>query len=79
MMPERGWSKIDALEMDQTFWWRGEHRACGNHVIGRPRDTHSRQVRCEVVERDRPHCRKVLAQWGVDVDRGLVSAAFASR
>jgi endonuclease YncB( thermonuclease family) len=70
-------SGIDAPELDQTFWWRGQHIACGTMSLAALEAlTAGVKVRCEVVERDR-HGRlvaKVFSPNGVDIGRRLVSA-----
>jgi endonuclease YncB( thermonuclease family) len=71
---------IDAPELDQTFWWRGEQIACGTMALAALEALIAGvKVRCEVIERDR-HGRlvaKVYSPNGVDVSRRLVSAGWA--
>ena len=71
---------IDAPELDQTFWWRGQKLVCGTMALAALEAiTAGVKVRCKVVERDR-HGRlvaKVFAPDGVDVGRRLVSAGWA--
>jgi endonuclease YncB( thermonuclease family) len=71
---------IDAPELDQTFWWRGEQIACGTMSLAALEALIAGvKVRCEVIERDR-HGRlvaKVYSPNGVDVGRRLVSAGWA--
>ena len=68
---------IDAPELDQTFWWRGQQIACGTMSLAALEALIAGvKVRCEVVERDR-HGRlvaKVFSPNGVDIGRRLVSA-----
>jgi endonuclease YncB( thermonuclease family) len=45
---------IDAPELDQTFWWRGQQIACGTMSLAALEAlTAGVKVRCKVVERDR--------------------------
>jgi endonuclease YncB( thermonuclease family) len=71
---------IDAPELEQTFWWRGEHVACGTMALAALEAlTAGVKLRCEAVERDR-HGRlvaKVFSPNGVDIGRRLVSAGWA--
>jgi endonuclease YncB( thermonuclease family) len=71
---------IDAPELDQTFWWRGQQIACGTMSLAALEALIAGvKVRCEVVERDR-HGRivaKVFSPNGVDIGRRLVSAGWA--
>ena len=71
---------IDAPELDQTFWWRGEQIACGTMSLAALEALIAGvKVRCEVIERDR-HGRlvaKVFSSNGVDIGRRLVSAGWA--
>ena len=68
---------IDAPELDQTFWWRGQHMAYGAMSLAALEALIAGvKVRCEVVERDR-HGRlvaKVCSPNKVDIGRRLVSA-----
>jgi hypothetical protein len=69
---------IDAPELDQTFWWRGQQLlVCGTMALAALEAlTAGVKVRCKPVERDR-HGRvvaKVFAPDGVDISRRLVSA-----
>ena len=67
---------IDAPELDQTFWWRGQKLVCGTMALAALEAlTAGVKLRCQVVERDR-HGRlvaKVFSPNGVDIGRGLVS------
>jgi len=71
---------IDAPELDQTFWWRGQQLVCGTMALAALEAlTAGVKVRCEAVERDR-HGRlvaKVFTPNGVDIGRRLVSAGWA--
>jgi endonuclease YncB( thermonuclease family) len=71
---------IDAPELDQTFWWRGQQIVCGTMSLAALEALIAGvKVRCEVVERDR-HGRlvaKVFSPNGVDIGRRLVSAGWA--
>jgi len=71
---------IDAPELDQMFWWRGRHRACGTMALAALEVlTAGVKVRCEVVERDR-HGRlvaKCFSPNGVDIGRRMVAAGWA--
>ena len=71
---------IDAPELDQTFWWRGEQVACGMMALAALEAlTAGVKLRCEAVERDR-HGRlvaKCFSPNGVDIGRRLVSAGWA--
>ena len=71
---------IDAPELDQTFWWRGQEMACGAMSLAALEAlTAGVKVRCKVVERDR-HGRlvaKVFSPNGVDIGRRLVLAGWA--
>lgn len=71
---------IDAPELDQTFWWRGQKLVCGTMALAALEAlTAGVRVRCKVVERDR-HGRlvaKVFSPDGVDVGRRLVAAGWA--
>jgi endonuclease YncB( thermonuclease family) len=68
---------IDAPELDQTFWWRGQQIACGTMSLAfLEMLTAGVKARCEMTERDR-HGRlvaKVFSPNGVDIGRRLVSA-----
>jgi endonuclease YncB( thermonuclease family) len=45
---------IDAPELDQTFWWRGQHILCGTMALAALEAlTAGVKLRCEAVERDR--------------------------
>jgi endonuclease YncB( thermonuclease family) len=67
---------IDAPELDQTFWWRGQQLVCGTMSLATLEALIAGvKVRCEVIERDR-HGRlvaKVFSPNGVDIGRRLVS------
>jgi endonuclease YncB( thermonuclease family) len=71
---------IDAPELDQTFWWRGQHILCGTMALAALEAlTAGVKLRCEVIERDR-HGRlvaKVFSPSGVDIGHRLVSAGWA--
>jgi endonuclease YncB( thermonuclease family)/integrase len=71
---------IDAPELDQTFWWRGQKLVCGTMALAALEAlTAGMKVRCKPVERDR-HGRlvaKVFSPKGVDIGRRLVSAGWA--
>ena len=71
---------LDAPELDQTFWWRGERIACGMMAMAALEAlTAGIEVRCQAVERDR-HDRlvaKVFSPDGVDIGRRLVLAGWA--
>ena len=71
---------IDALELDQTFWWRGEQIACGTMAPAALEAlTVGVELRCKVVERDR-HGRlvaKCFSPNGIDMGRRLVAAGWA--
>jgi endonuclease YncB( thermonuclease family) len=71
---------IDALELDQPFWWRGQQMAGGMMALAALEAlTAGVNLRCEAVERDR-HGRlvaKVFSPNGVDISRRLVSAGWA--
>jgi endonuclease YncB( thermonuclease family) len=71
---------IDAPELDQTFWWRGEQVACGMMAMAALETlAASVELRCEPVERDR-HGRlvaKCFAPDRVDIGRRLVAAGWA--
>lgn len=71
---------IDAPELDQIFWWRGERMACGMMALAALEAlTAGIEVRCQPIERDR-HGRlvaKVFAPDGADLCRQLVLAGWA--
>jgi endonuclease YncB( thermonuclease family) len=71
---------IDAPELDQPFWWRGEQLVCGMMAMAALEAlTAGVKLRCEPVEQDR-HGRlvaKVFSPNGVDISRRLVSAGWA--
>ena len=71
---------LDAPELDQIFWWRGERIACGMMALAALEAlTAGMELRCRVVERDR-HGRlvaKVFSPDGVDLGRRLVLAGWA--
>ena len=71
---------LDAPELDQIFWWRGERIACGMMALAALEAlTAGIELRCRVVERDR-HGRlvaKVFSPDGVDLGRRLVLAGWA--
>jgi endonuclease YncB( thermonuclease family) len=63
---------IDAPELDQTFWWRGQKLVCGTMALAALEAlTAGVKVRCTVVERDR-HGRLVAKVFAPD---GSTSAA----
>ena len=71
---------IDALELDQTFWWRGQQIGCGTMSLAALEALIAGvKVRCEVIERDR-HGRlvaKVFSPNRIDIGPRLVSAGWA--
>jgi endonuclease YncB( thermonuclease family) len=71
---------LDAPELDQTFWWRGERIACGMMAMAALEAlTAGIQLRCKAMERDR-HGRlvaKVFAPDGLDIGRRLVLSGWA--
>lgn len=71
---------IDAPELDQTFWWRGQQLACGTMALAALEALIAGvTLRCEGIERDR-HGRlvaKCFSPNGIDVGRRLVSAGWA--
>ena len=71
---------IDAPELDQTFWWRGQQILCGTMALAAlDALTAGVKLRCKAVERDR-HGRlvaKVFSPNGADIGRRLVSAGWA--
>ncbi len=71
---------IDAPELDQTFWWRGQQLACGTMALAALEAlTAGVKVRCEGVERDRYGrlVAKCFSPNGVDIGRRMVSAGWA--
>lgn len=71
---------IDAPELDQTFWWQGQHVACGIMALAALEAlTAGVKLRCEAVERDRYGrlVARCFSPSGVDVGRRLVSAGWA--
>ncbi len=71
---------IDAPELDQTFWWRGQQIACGTMALAALEAlTAGVKLRCETVEQDRYGriVAKVFSPNGVDIGRRLVSAGWA--
>ena len=71
---------IDAPELDQTFWWRGNNIVCGTMSLAALEAlTAGVKLRCEVVERDRygRFVAKVFSPNGIDIGRRLVSAGWA--
>jgi endonuclease YncB( thermonuclease family) len=71
---------IDAPELDQTFWWRGQQIECGTMSLAALEAlTAGVKVRCEIVERDRQGrlVAKVFSPNGVDIGRRLVAAGWA--
>jgi endonuclease YncB( thermonuclease family) len=71
---------IDAPELDQPFWWRGEQLLAGMMALAALEAlTAGVKLRCETVEQDR-HGRivaKVFSPNGVDISRRLVLAGWA--
>jgi endonuclease YncB( thermonuclease family) len=71
---------IDAPELDQTFWWRGERIACGMMALAALEAlTAGLELRCEAIERGR-HGRlvaKVFSSGGADIGRRMVLAGWA--
>jgi endonuclease YncB( thermonuclease family) len=71
---------LDAPELDETFWWRGERIACGMMAMAALEAlTAGIQVRCQAVGRDR-HGRlvaKIFSPDGIDIGRRLVLAGWA--
>ena len=71
---------LDAPELDQTFWCRGQQLACGAMALDALEAlTAGGKLRCEIVERDRygRHIAKCYSPNGIDIGRRLVSAAWA--
>jgi endonuclease YncB( thermonuclease family) len=65
---------IDAPELDQTFWWRGQQIVCGTMPLAALEALiASVKVRCEVVERDRHWSQALLAQWHRDRPQAGIS------
>jgi hypothetical protein len=70
---------IDAPELDQTFWWRGQQIVCGTMSLAALEALIAGvKVRCEVVERDWL-VAKIFSPNGVDIGRRLVSAGWRWR
>ena len=71
---------IDAPELEQTFWCRGQNLPCGAMALAAIEAlTAGVTLRCEVVERDQ-HGRlvaKCFTPDGIDIGRRLVSAGWA--
>ncbi|MGF1610471.1 MAG: thermonuclease family protein [Kiloniellales bacterium] len=71
---------IDAPELDQTFWCRGQELACGAMAMAALEAlTAGVTLRCEAIERDL-HGRliaKCFSPNGIDIGRRLVSAGWA--
>lgn len=71
---------IDASELDQIFWWRGERVACGMMALAALETlTAGLEVRCQAIERDR-HGRLVaeaFAPDGADIGCRVVLAGWA--
>ena len=71
---------IDAPELDQTFWCRGQELACGAMAMAALEALVAGvTLRCDAVERDR-HGRlvaKCFSPNGIDIGRRLVSAGWA--
>lgn len=71
---------IDAPELDQTFWWRGQQVACGTMSLAALEAlTAGVKVRCEAIERDRYGrlVAKCYSPNGIDIGRRLVSSGWA--
>lgn len=71
---------IDAPELDQALWWRGQRLACGQMALAALEAlTAGVKLRCEIVERDRYGrlVAKCFSPNGIDVGRRLVSAGWA--
>src|ERR687891_2264965 len=65
---------IDAPELDQTFWWRGQQIGCGTMSLAALEALIAGvKVRCEVIERDR-HGRLVAKVYSPN-PTGSTSAA----
>ena len=65
---------IDAPELDQTSWWRGQQIACGTMSLAALEALIAGvKVRCKAVERDRLVATAFVPN-GVDIGRRLVSA-----
>jgi endonuclease YncB( thermonuclease family) len=55
---------MDAPELNERFWWRGQHIGCGTISSAALEALIAGVgVRCEVVEWDRHGRRGLLAQW----------------
>jgi endonuclease YncB( thermonuclease family) len=71
---------LDAPELGQTFWCRGQQLDCGAMALAALEALIAGvELRCEAVERDR-HGRlvaKCFSPNGIDVGRRLVSAGWA--
>jgi endonuclease YncB( thermonuclease family) len=71
---------IDAPELDQPFWCRGQKLECGMMALAALEALITGlNLRCEIVERDR-HNRlvaKCFSTNGVDIGRRLVAAGWA--
>jgi endonuclease YncB( thermonuclease family) len=71
---------IDAPELDQPFWWRGQQLAGGTMALAALEAlTADLELRCKTVEQDR-HGRlvaKVFSPNDDDIGRRLVSAGWA--
>ena len=71
---------IDAPELDQTFWWRGQQVACGMMARAALEAlTAGVKVRCEGIERDQYGrlVAKCFSPNGVDIGRRLVLSGWA--
>ena len=71
---------IDAPELDQPFWWRGQQTMGGMMALAALEAlTAGVKLRCEAVEQDRYGrlVAKVFSPNGVDIGRRLVSAGWA--
>lgn len=71
---------IDAPELDQTFWYRGQTLPCGAMSLAALGAlTAGVKLRCEIIERDR-HGRlvaKCFSPNGVDINRRMVFVGWA--
>ena len=71
---------IDAPELDQTFWWRGQQLMCGTMALAALEAlTAGVKIRCEGIERDRYGrlVAKCFSPNGIDIGRRMVSAGWA--
>jgi endonuclease YncB( thermonuclease family) len=71
---------IDAPELDQTFWWRGQQIACGTMSFAALEALIAGvKVRCELWSNGTGIVAKVFSPNGVDIGRRLVLAELAYR